>query len=33
MLNLRVTYMNEKWENVIDLIKTNCLKTIFSQVA
>lgn len=23
MLNLRVTYMNEKWSNVIDLVKTN----------
>lgn len=23
MLNLRVTYMNEKWENVIKLVKTN----------
>jgi hypothetical protein len=27
MLNLRVTYMNEKWENVITLVKTN-FKTI-----
>jgi hypothetical protein len=33
MLNLRVTYMNEKWENVVDLVKTNCLKTVFSKVA
>ena len=23
MLNLRVTYMNEKWDNVIQLVKTN----------
>ena len=23
MLNLRVTYMNEKWNNVIQLVKTN----------
>jgi len=23
MLNLRVSYMNEKWSNVIDLVKTN----------
>jgi len=23
MLNLRVTYMNEKWDNVIKLVKTN----------
>ena len=23
MLNLRVTYMNEKWENVVQLVKTN----------
>lgn len=23
MLNLRVTYMNEKWDNVIELVKTN----------
>jgi len=23
MLNLRVTYMNEKWDNVIQLVKTD----------
>jgi hypothetical protein len=31
MLNLRVTYMNEKWENVIKLVKTNFKKTELKQ--
>lgn len=31
MLNLRVTYMNEKWDNVIKLVKTNFKQTNLKQ--
>jgi hypothetical protein len=31
MLNLRVTYMNEKWDNVIKLVKTNFKHTNLKQ--
>ena len=33
MLNLRVTYMNEKWDNVIKLVKTNFKHTNLKQTA
>ena len=31
MLNLRVTYMNERWDNVIKLVKTNFKHTNLKQ--
>ena len=31
MLNLKVTYMNEKWSNIIDLFKTNFRHTNLKQ--
>ena len=31
MLNLRVTYMNEKWDNVIQLVKTNFKTTVLKK--
>lgn len=33
MLNLRVTYMNEKWDNVIKLVKTNFKHAYLKQTA
>lgn len=33
MLNLRVTYMNERWSNVIDMVKTNFRKDNLKQTA
>lgn len=33
MLNLRVTYMNESWDNVINLVKTNFKHTDLKQIA
>lgn len=33
MLNLRVTYENEKWENIIQLVKTNFRKNKLKKVA
>ena len=33
MLNLRVTYMNEKWDNVIQLVKTNFKHSFLKQAA